>query len=169
MTVVVGARLIVLAQAGDRRAFDQIFQILQAPLYRYIRSIVTDETLAEDVLQEVFLLIYRKIGLLAEPAVFVPWCYRIASREAMRRVRTERGRMETELTPDAGEQPHLPEVDLTQWIERAPPASRAVLALHYLEGFTLDEVAAIQDVHAGTVRSRLAYGLKVLREELKKQ
>lgn len=46
------------------------------------------------------------------------------------------------------------------------PASRAVVALHYLDGLTLDEIAAVLDLPAGTVKSRLAYGLAALRRVL---
>ncbi len=55
------------------------------------------------------------------------------------------------------------EVDQLLQDDRLTPPSRAVLALHFKEGFTLPEVAAILDVPLGTVKSRLAYGLTTLR------
>ena len=48
-------------------------------------------------------------------------------------------------------------------IPHVTPASRAVLALHFKEGMTLPEVAAVLDIPLGTVKSRLAYGLATLR------
>jgi RNA polymerase sigma factor (sigma-70 family) len=51
-------------------------------------------------------------------------------------------------------------------IARVPPASRAVLILHYLHEMPLAEVAAVLDVAQGTVKSRLSYGLNVLRREI---
>ena len=51
-------------------------------------------------------------------------------------------------------------------LERVSPASRAVLALHYADDLSLDETAAVLDLHLGTVKSRLAYGLTTLRRLL---
>jgi RNA polymerase sigma-70 factor (ECF subfamily) len=53
---------------------------------------------------------------------------------------------------------------LLDWIDDLPPASRAVIALHYLEEMSLDEVAAVLEIPPGTVKSRLAYGLARLRQ-----
>ncbi len=165
-------RQIVLAQAGDRQALDELFTFLQRPLFRYIRSLVADESFAEDILQEVFVLIYRKLDWLDEPAVFLPWCYRIASREAFRRLKRIRGRNEMELDEASmgasfQTEPVEANFDASDLIERAPPAARPVLALHYLEDFSIEEVGGILGIPAGTVKSRLAYGLKVLREKSK--
>ncbi|HMD72060.1 MAG TPA: sigma-70 family RNA polymerase sigma factor, partial [Bryobacteraceae bacterium] len=52
---------------------------------------------------------------------------------------------------------------LLDWIDDLPPASRAVIVLHYLEEMSLDEVAAVLEIPPGTVKSRLAYGLARLR------
>ena len=56
---------------------------------------------------------------------------------------------------------------LPELLRHVSPASRAVLALHYLDGLTLDETAAVLDLPMGTVKSRLAYGLSLLRKQLK--
>src|SRR4051812_79904 len=85
------ARLVLRAQVGDRAALDELFQAVQAPLFCYLRGLTGDAHLAEDALQEVFLRVYRKLGWLREAGLFRPWCYRIATREALRRLRRERG------------------------------------------------------------------------------
>mgnify|MGYP000850460194 CR=1 FL=1 len=54
--------LVLRAQAGDREALDELLKLVQAPLYRYILSLVGACALAEDILQEVFILIYRKLS-----------------------------------------------------------------------------------------------------------
>jgi RNA polymerase sigma factor (sigma-70 family) len=82
--------LALRAQAGDREAFDRLFRMLQEPLYRYIFSLVGARAPAEDVLQEVFILIYRKIRWLREPELLRPWVYRIATREAFKHLKRER-------------------------------------------------------------------------------
>src|SRR5215475_4055375 len=82
--------LALRAQAGDREAFDRIFRLLQEPLYRYIFSLTGARALAEDILQEVFILIYRKIRWLREPGLLRPWAYRIATRESFKHLKRER-------------------------------------------------------------------------------
>jgi RNA polymerase sigma-70 factor, ECF subfamily len=136
---------------------------------------VGDKHLAEDILKEVFVLIWRKLFWLRDPAVFRPWAYRIASREAFRRLRKHgfQARM-------LGHETHLAELPAREvppfphgWAEALPgllavlsPASRAVLILHYLQGMSLNEVADVLEVSPGTVKSRLAYGLSALREKI---
>ena len=75
-------RWVLRAQTGDHEALDALLRSVQEPLYRYIVSLVSSRTLAEDILQEVFLLLYRKLRWLREPELFRPWAYRIATREA---------------------------------------------------------------------------------------
>src|SRR6202042_1815491 len=73
--------LVLLAQTGDRTALEQLLHNTYAPLRRYITRLV-GAALADDVLQETSLQIFRKLPFLREPAVFRPWTFRIASRIA---------------------------------------------------------------------------------------
>src|SRR6202042_1649622 len=73
--------LVLLAQTGDRAALEQLLRETYAPLHRYIIRLV-GAALADDVLQETSLQIFRKLPFLREPAVFRPWTFRIASRIA---------------------------------------------------------------------------------------
>ncbi|HLM61037.1 MAG TPA: sigma factor, partial [Pyrinomonadaceae bacterium] len=82
--------LILRAQTGDREAFNELLKSIQTPLFRYIFRLVGEYGLAEDVTQEVFLIIYRKIRWLENPQLFRMWTYRIASREAFKRLKRER-------------------------------------------------------------------------------
>ena len=167
--------LVLLAQSGDRGALNQLLCDLQDGLYGYLVRLVDDKHLAEDILQEVFVLIWRKLGWLREPEVFRPWAYRIASREAFRRLRKHRAHarmLGSEAQLDGIPAPEAPP-SRQAWAEVLPgllallsPASRAVLILHYLQGMTLYEVADILEVPPGTVKSRLAYGLATLRDKI---
>src|ERR1700741_4839486 len=82
--------LVLRAQAGEIAAFDALLSSVQAPLYRYVSGLAGDGALAEDILQDVFIIIYRKIGWLREPALFRPWAYRVASRETFSRLKKEK-------------------------------------------------------------------------------
>ncbi|HKG23011.1 MAG TPA: RNA polymerase sigma factor [Blastocatellia bacterium] len=166
---------VLLAQTGDRAALDELFRTIENPLYRYILSLVRETAIAEDVLQEVLLLIYRKLYWLKQPELFKPWAYRIASREAFRALRRERRwseqvRDEVVLEAIPAPPPETFEPDL---IERLPdlldlvsPSNRAVLVLHYLHEMSLREVADVLGLPTGTVKSRLFYGLSTLRKNL---
>ena len=163
------------AQVGDRDALAALLRAVQEPLYRYIAGLVNDRAFAEDVLQEVFLCVYRKLCWLREPELFRPWCYRIATRETFRRLKGERrwsGQHCDQATLSAVEAPVAEERDpellarLPDLLEQVSPASKTVLILHYLDDLSLEDVAGILDVPTGTVKSRLAYGLSILRRLL---
>ncbi len=165
--------LILRAQAGDHAAFNELFKLLQEPLYRYISSLVGKHALAEEILQEVFLLIYRKLIWLREPELLRPWAYRIATREAFRHLKRERrwsdqmvGEEALARLPAPNEASFAPDLlaQLPRLLAQISPASRAVIVLHYLHEMPLGDVAAVLGVALGTVKSRLAYGLRSLRK-----
>jgi RNA polymerase sigma-70 factor, ECF subfamily len=166
---------VLLARAGDRQAMNDLLARVQAGLYGYIVRLVEDRHLAEDILQEVFVLIWRKLYWLRDPEHFRPWAYRIASREAFRRLQKHRlltrmlGR-DTELAetvPAPGEPlPPALEITMPELLSAVTPASRAVLILHYLQGMSLTEAALVLDISPGTAKSRLAYGLATLRQKV---
>lgn len=160
------------AHCGDRQALEQLLRSVQPSLYRYVRRLTRDSD-ADDVVQDVLVAIARNIIWLIEPKLFRPWAYRIASRAAFShlRRRRRRGAEETdeavlaslpapEAPPDNALLAELLDAELLS------PASRAVLVLHFQEEMQLDEVAAVLEIPIGTVKSRLAYGLKSLRKYL---
>jgi len=166
------ARWVLRAQADDREALDELLRLVQEPHYRYIVSLVGQRALAEDILQEVFILIYRKLRWLREPELFRPWAYRIATREAFKHLKRERRWSEQSVDEAVlADLPVLPRdalapVMLAQLVAQISPASRAVIVLHYLHELPLDEVADVLGIALGTVKSRLAYGLASLRKQL---
>jgi RNA polymerase sigma-70 factor (ECF subfamily) len=167
--------LILLARSGDHQAMNTLLARVQAGLYGYIVRLVEDRHLAEDILQDVFMLIWRKLYWLRDPEFFRPWAYRIASRAAFQRLRRHRflARMlgrDTELAEavSAPVQPLPPALETTmpELLAAVSPASRAVLILHYLQGMSLNETALVLDISPGTAKSRLAYGLATLRQKV---
>jgi len=169
---------VLRAQAGDRSALDLLLASVQRPLFGYIYTLVREPHAAEDILQEVFLRIYRKLGWLEQPELFRPWVYRIASREAFRHLKRERRWSEQVREEDVlAELPAAesrPEqfsretvAELHEKIVDISPASRAVIELFYLHELSLEEVAAVLEIPVGTVKSRLNYGLIALRKQMK--
>ena len=168
---------VLRAQSGSHDALNELLTILQAPLYRYIRNLVKEPSQAEDILQEVFIRIYRKLKWLREPSALRPWAYQIATRESFRYLNRSK-RWSHEVTdeellnslsyeaPDTTFPSDLVE-QLPTLVEKLSPGSRAVIALYYLHEFSLSETAAVLEIPIGTVKSRLAYGLARLRAEVK--
>ena len=66
---------VLQAQSGSHEALNELFRSVQEPLFRYIVSLVKDQHRAEDILQEVFIRIYRKLRWLREPEAFRAWTY----------------------------------------------------------------------------------------------
>jgi RNA polymerase sigma-70 factor, ECF subfamily len=163
--------LVLLAQTGDRTALEQLLRDAFAPLRRYITRLA-GAALADDILQETSIQIFRKLPFLREPAVFRPWTFRIASRIAFSHLKHARRwqplddappEQLTILNPSLGEPPD--EAFLTL-LDHVSPASRAVLLLHYQHDLTLEECAAILEIPIGTAKSRLNYGVTTLRKHL---
>ncbi len=165
---------VLRAQAGEREALDELLRSVQAPLYRYVQGMVGDRRLAEDVLQDVFILVCRKLRWLRDPSLFRPWVYRIASRRALRVLEGERRRA-SHTTDDSGTEPVAPTprydpvlvASLPTLLAALSPGSRAVLSLHYLQELSLQETADVLGIPLGTAKSRLGYGLEKLRKLLR--
>jgi RNA polymerase sigma-70 factor (ECF subfamily) len=171
---------VLRAQSGDGEALNALLEAVQAPLYRYVLSLVREEPLAEDILQEVFLRIYRKLRWLREPQVFRAWAYQIATRESFRHLKQERRWGDRFKDESAGVELNLalpprdelaPELieRLQELVAQLSPASRAVIVLYYLHELSLDETAAVLGIPLGTVKSRLAYGLESLRRRFREE
>jgi len=165
---------VLRAQCGDREALERVLVDVQPALRRYLASLVGPAD-AEDLVQEVLLQVYRKLAWLRAPELFRPWAFRIASRLAFRHLKRKRrlpqevGEQALDTVPAAAAPPTASELAAIPAIAGVSPASRAVLHLHFQHDLTLAEVAVVLDIPLGTVRSRLAYGLAVLRKLLQEK
>jgi RNA polymerase sigma-70 factor (ECF subfamily) len=161
--------LVLLAQNGDRAALEQLLHDIYKPLRGYVTRLA-GVTLADDVLQETSIQIFRKLRFLREPAVFRPWCFRIASRLAFSHLKNARRWQPLDDVPPeqlTAQNPSpgaLPDEAFLNLLDRVSPASRAVLLLHYQHGLSLEESAVILDIPIGTAKSRLHYGVATLRK-----
>ncbi len=167
--------LVLLAQTGDRAALERLLRDSYAPLRRYITHLAGAD-LADDILQETSLQIFRKLPFLREPAVFRPWTFRIASRIAFSHLqRAQRWQPLDDAPLEQVAQLHLSLANLLEeppgqaflnLVDRVSPASRAVLLLRYQHDLSLEETAAVLDIPLGTAKSRLHYGITTLRKHL---
>ena len=165
------------ARAGDTAAWDTIFRRYQLPLYVYVFELVHDEQTSLDIVQESFINAARHIGSLREDAKFGSWLFWIAHQKCIQR-RRKQARDETlreELAaapPDFEDDPAEfliraeQEAEFMKLLNQLPLAQRSVLLLHFVEEFSLEEIAAITGARLGTVKSRLHYAKKALRNIL---
>lgn len=160
------------AQCNDREALELLLRSVQPSLHRYLKRLVGVSS-ADDVLQEVLIIISRKLKWLDTPEFFRSWAYRVASRAAFRHLKKEKRSWEQLRDESVLEEVAGPPLSLAMELlpellnsDALSSASRAVLALHFQEELSLPEVAAILGIPLGTVKSRLAYGLAALRKKL---
>jgi RNA polymerase sigma-70 factor, ECF subfamily len=162
-------RVVLLAQSGDPVAVEALLLAVEPALSRYVARLVGPQS-APDVLQDVFVKVWRNLKWLRQPELFRPWAYRIATRACYGHLKRERQQTER-IDPDAAidQLAAMPDAspllawDLDRLFEHVSPASRAVLLLHYGEDLSIEETAAILDINVGTAKSRLSYGLACLR------
>ncbi len=167
--------LVLAAQDGDGAAFDRLVRRWDAPLRRYAARLTGRADAAADAVQETWLAVARGIRRLDDPARFRAWAFRIAHHKcadwaASRR--RERDVLAAASAPALESEPPADKDDdiavLRREIDRLPAESRAVLALHYLEGFSLAEIAEVLSIPTGTVKSRLHHARERLRERLER-
>jgi len=163
---------VLRAQCGDREALELLLRSIQLPLRRYVVGLVGAGD-ADDILQDVLLVISRKLYWLEQPEAFRAWAFRVASRAAFRHLKKRRRWSEATVDESALDDIAAPDIATPDSTLLAlldspalSPASRAVLVLHFREEMPLAHVAAVLEIPLGTVKSRLAFGLKTLRRHL---
>ncbi|MGH2445795.1 MAG: RNA polymerase sigma factor [Candidatus Limnocylindria bacterium] len=167
--------LVRRAQAGDREAFGVLVERHASETYRLAAAIV-GEADARDLAQESFAAAWTQLPRLRDPDAFAPWLRRICVNRCRNWLRSasRRGRPAS-LDADDGLADHLTDARrdfrgavearalLEPAFDRLSPDQRAILALHYSMGYSIAEAADALDVRAGTAKSRLNAGLRVLR------
>jgi RNA polymerase sigma-70 factor, ECF subfamily len=165
------------ARGGDPQAWDRLFQRYQRPLYAYVLPMVGEEQTALDLVQETFINAVRHIGSLQEEARFGSWLFSIAHQKCQQFWRKQRPwtpleEEALEEVPDPAETPdalvlrHDQAAAFHRCLEALPLAQRSALVLHFLEDFSLEEIAALSSTSVGTIKSRIHYAKQKLRRHL---
>ena len=181
------ALLIENLREGDMTALAILVEKHKRLVYRIAIQITRNHEDADDVMQDTFLKVYESIHSFRKEATFETWLYRIVVNHAMNVVKRRKRRRETSLsatseveirpdlrrTADLANNPQLnaEKEELQKWVTQAvdslPVKHRTVVILHEFEGLTHLEIASILNCSEGTVRSRLHYARKRLRDLLK--
>jgi RNA polymerase sigma-70 factor (ECF subfamily) len=162
---------IAAIRSGDVSAFTSVVERYQAPIARYLRRLVGDTALAEDLAQETFVKAYLAILKTDTELALRPWLYRIATNEAKMHLRRRRlirflpfvAERHEAAAPPAGDD--LGERDLVRRaLSRLPEAYSSALLLYLVEGFKHHEVGAILGISAEAARKRVARGSELFRK-----
>jgi RNA polymerase sigma-70 factor (ECF subfamily) len=167
--------LALRCQAGDPGAFEDLVAVMERPLLYYATSLTGNQDDGLDVLQDVWIRVFRRIGELREPAALRAWLYRMTHGVAVDRIRRNRSRERTEEEQYAefneAEEPSFAEEDaaaIHAALGEIGLKHREVLVLHFLEDLSMADIAQIVGCTEGTVRSRIFYGKKAMKEILKR-
>jgi RNA polymerase sigma-70 factor, ECF subfamily len=149
--------LVRAAAGGDLAAFEALVRLYQEPVWRFLRHLVRDPALAEDVAQETFLRVYRNLDGFAHQSRFSTWMFQIARNagiDALRR--RDRGSRLLEVVPVPGPRPS-PEggAELEAGLEALSPKLREALLVVEVLGYRYREAAIVLGVPEGTVKSRV--------------
>jgi RNA polymerase sigma-70 factor (ECF subfamily) len=161
--------LVVRARRGDQEAFADLVHQVSRMLFGVARRILRDPELAEDVLQNALVTIWRKLPNLREVERFEPWAYRILVHACYAEAPRARQwatlvRIVPDRPADADEaQSILDRDELEQAFRALPLDQRAVFVLHHHVGLPLVAVAETLGIPDGTARSRLHYATRALR------
>ncbi len=170
-------RIVLRCRRNEKDAFEELIRDWEKRLFYYVRRLVDDEQDAWDILQQTWLKIIRGIESLREPRSLPTWLYRIARDTAMDHWRAKYSQQalvyqnETSLNVEQNsEMFRFEDAEQVHYgLSQISLAHREVLTLHFLEDFSVEEIANILTVPPGTVKSRLYYGKKELRSVLEQK
>lgn len=180
------AEAIRRAQAGDSAAFDFLYQLHSRRVYALCLRMVNNPADAEDLMQEAFLQLFRKIGTFRGESAFSTWLHRMTVNVVLMRLRKKSlptDSLEETLDPEAENSspkrdvgaPDLrlsgavDRVNLERSIEQLPPGYRTVFVLHDVQGYEHNEIADIMGCSVGNSKSQLHKARTRLRELLQEQ
>ena len=166
--------LVVRCQLGERAAMEELVSRWERPLLFYIRRFVPDGRDPLQVMQDVWVKVIGGIGSLRDPARVAPWLYTLARNAVMDHLREhyrrepllEPERAEEEATGDDGMSWFVAAEQVHYGLSRVSVVDREVLTLYFLNDLSIDDIAGVLRVPPGTVKSRLFYARRNLRDVL---
>ena len=169
------------ASSGDMAAFEELYSRHSRRVYSLCLRMTANTAEAEDLAQEVFIQLFRKIGSFRGESQFTTWLHRLTVNQVLMHFRKRGVRLEQ--TTEDGEAPvqvvrgtedpsRMPVVDriaLERAVAGLPPGYRAVFVLHDVEGHEHEEIARLLGCSVGTSKSQLHKARMKLRTLLRQQ
>jgi RNA polymerase sigma-70 factor (ECF subfamily) len=166
---------VALAVRGDRQAFERLYRDNVNRVFAICVRMCGDRPKAEELTQDAFVRAWERLPQFRGESAFSTWLHRLTVNvvlEARRGDRRRRARMADDEDAMQDAPPLAPpssdaeRMDLTAAIAALPPGARAVFALHDVEGYKHEEIAAMLDITAGGSKAQLHRARRLLREAL---
>ena len=162
---------------GDASAAKNLYNACNKASYNSILRIVGRHDIAQDLLQETFVLAFNRINDLKDDNHFPAWLGRIAVNQALQYYRQQQNKREEEWDIDLHEEidteakdfeslEKLTLEELLQLIDQLPPKSRLVFQLFYLEDYKHEDIAMQLNISLSTSKSQLRYAKSILKKKL---
>lgn len=166
--------LVLDAQRGRRAALDALVRHHHADLVRYAHSLCHEAAMARDAVQDAWVTVSRRLRRLDDPRAFRSWLYHAVRWRTLDALRGRQRRAETSLDGVAPEVLAGPDdtegreqrLSIATALAALPALERETLDLFYRRGLGVREIAHVQDVPAGTVKSRLFRARRQLQQTL---
>ena len=175
-----------LAQAGDAAAFEFLYQLHSRRVYALCLRMVNNPADAEDLMQEAFLQLFRKIGTFRGESAFSTWLHRMTVNVVLMRLRKkslpvtsleettepdeETGGPRKDIgAPDLRLSGAVDRVNLERSVVKLPPGYRTVFVLHDVQGYEHNEIADIMGCSVGNSKSQLHKARTRLRQLLQEE
>jgi RNA polymerase sigma-70 factor (ECF subfamily) len=166
------------AAQGDMEAFEEIYRLHQRLVYGLCLRMTQNVAEAEDLTQEVFVTLFRKVGGFRGEAAFTTWLHRLTINQVLMHFRKRRARKEEQSDDSEAEHarerlsithtnPLIDRLALDRALAQLPPGYRAAFILHDIEGYEHEEVARLLGCAVGTSKSQLHKARTKLRKILR--
>lgn len=173
--------LVAKAQTGDNQALNDLFTEAYNDVYYFALKTVKDETLAADVTQETFVTVFQNISTLNDPVAYPAWSRQITYRHCLQYLKKQNREVAVDENEDGTtifdtleeeRMEFIPEENLDKddfkktildMVDSLPGEQRTAVILYYYDELSVKEIAEIQGVTEGTVKSRLNYARKAIK------
>ena len=160
--------------AGDEAAFAELYDLYAPPVYNYLLRLVNETAVAEEILQDVFLAMWRGAHRFRAEAKVKTWLLRIAHHQAVSWLRRERAVLWPNDEFEGNAAASIEEDLARHWqidqvrgaLVQLSPKHRAVIELTFVQGLSYAEIAQVMNCPIGTVKSRMSYALRHMNELL---
>jgi RNA polymerase sigma-70 factor (ECF subfamily) len=166
--------LVLRCQIGDKDAFAGLIERYQAPLRYFISRLSANPETAEDIFQDTWLTVIRRIHTLKKIDAFSTWLYRIARNKVYQQLRRKKKLSELDqniAVPNNTENDVFSPEDAAKvhrCLKELLPEYREVLMLRFLEQMSYEQISQVINCKLGTVKSRIHYAKLALKKELEK-
>ena len=166
--------LVLRCQIGDKDALAKLINRYQAPLSYFINRLSANPEMAEDIFQDTWLTVVRRIHSLKKLDAFPTWLYRIARNKVYQQLRRKKllSKLDENITvPNDNEDDVFSPEDaakIHKCLKELQPEHKEILMLRFLEQMSYRQISEVLNCSLGTVKSRIHYAKLALKKEMEK-